>query len=411
MGHLVMNTQEQHRASLFEMVKQKHLTLVQVASQMGLSYRQTKRLYRRYREAGAVGLIHRRRGTESNRKHPQREAIIRRYQERYEGFGSTLAAEKLSENDNLPVHHDTLRKWLLSEQLWHKQRKRSVHRQRRESRAQFGELLQIDGSFHDWFENEQLPCLINMVDDATSKTLSRMEAGETTRGVFLLLQEWIRKYGIPLALYVDRKTVYVSPKKTGFSHVQRACQKLGIRIIEAHSPQAKGRVERNHAVYQDRFVKELRLRGIKTLDEANAVLSGGFIDNLNEKFEKKAREPQSAHRPFTEEMLTQALCWEYERQVQHDWTFSFKNKHYQIDKPYGSTVKVKSRICVRQHLDGSMSVWHKGQPLTCHAVTARFPALPAPVKAKVIPLVHILGKGRDWHQSNHSLFTPKSHAH
>lgn len=405
MGHLLMSEKEQNRASLFEMVKQGHLTLVQVAKQTGLSYRQTKRLYRCYKTLGAIGLIHQKRGKPSNRRHEQRATIIQRYKERYGGFGPTLAAEKLSEEDHLHVHHDTLRKWLLDEQLWHKQRKRCPYRQHRERRAQFGELLQIDGSFHDWFENGQLPCLINMVDDATGKTLSRMEAGETTRGVFLLLQAWIKQHGVPMALYVDRKTVYVSHKNDGFSHVQRACEKLGIRIIKARSPQAKGRVERNHAVYQDRFVKELRLQGIKNIEEANAVLSPGFIDKLNQKFEKMPLNPLSAHHNIQNNSLSQALGWEYQRQLQHDWTVSFLNKRYQITKTNASTtVKPKNAICIRKHLDDSLSAWFNGEALSFRPIASRIPARSQPIKAKTIlsATVSPIRKG-DWQQFNHNL--------
>jgi transposase len=364
MGHLVMSEKERLRKAIFEMVKQKKLTLVMAAKQCGMSYRQVSRAYRRYLEKGDAGLIHQGRGRSSNRKHPYREAILVRYQACYEGFGPTLAAEKLAEEDGLPVDHDTLRQWLLAEGLWQRQRKRTPYRQRRERRAQLGELVQVDGSLHDWFEEGRLRCLMNMVDDATGKTWARLESGETTAAVFRILWQWIARYGIPLALYVDLKTVYVSPRQAGgFSHVERACAKLGIRIQKAYSPQAKGRVERNHAVYQDRFVKELRLKNIKTEQAANQLLENGFIDRLNQKFEKPARDPQPAHRPLNGLNLDQILCWEYERQVQNDWTFSFEGNCYQIEKTQPLQVRPKQTIIIRRHLDKSLSVWFKEQPL------------------------------------------------
>jgi len=285
MGHLLMSEKERHYKALMEMVRQGQLKLRQAADQLGISYRQAKRLNQKYKAKGDAGLVHQARGQKSNRRHPHREAIIARYQERYEGFGPTLAAEYLEE-DNLKIDHETLRRLLLSEGLWTKQRKRSPYRRQRECRAQFGELIQIDGSIHDWLEEGRHRCLLNMVDDATSKTHAHLESGETTRCVFRAIWEWIERYGIPLAFYVDLKTVYVSPKAMSFSHVEKACKKLGIRIIKAYSPQAKGRVERKHGVYQDRLVKALRLKKIKTIDEANAVLKNGFIDQLNKKFEK-----------------------------------------------------------------------------------------------------------------------------
>lgn len=261
-------------------------------------------------------------------------------------------------------------------------------------------MVQIDGSIHDWLETGEHKCLLNMVDDATSKTLSKLDEGETTRVVFECIWKWIERYGIPLSFYVDLKNVYVSPKLNGFSHLQIACEKLG--LIKAYSPQAKGRVERHHGVYQDRFVKELRLRQIKTIEEANQILDSKFIDKLNNKFEKPARNPVSAHRPLGDIDLNQVLCWEYERQVQHDWTFSFSNTCYQIEKNYGSCVKPKSKITIRKHLDGSISVWFKEKRLGFKALNKR------PVAQKV----HCL-KSRarvqhspktSWHQSNSFLF-------
>jgi transposase len=385
MGHLVMSEKERLRKAVMEMVRQKNLTLDQAAVQCNMSYRQAKRVYRSYKEKGDAGLVHQARGQKSNRRHPHRGAIIARYKERYEGFGPTLAAEKLMEEDNLNINHETLREWLLKENLWHKQRKRSPYRRQRERRAQFGELIQIDGSIHDWLEEGSKRCLLDMVDDATSKTYAHMESGETTYCVFRVIWDWIERYGIPLAFYVDLKKVYVSPKDMTFSHVEKACKKLGICIIKAYSPQAKGRVERKHGVYQDRFVKELRLRKVKTVEEANAVLKRGFIDKLNQKFEKPARHPQSAHRPLSGLDLNQILCWEYERRVRNDWTFSFMSECYQIEELSGHIVKPNKTILVRRHLDGSTTAWYQDQQLFLKKL-ARKPEPLSYQKADLIPL-------------------------
>jgi len=200
-----------------------------------------------------------------------------------------------------------------------------------------------------------------MVDDATGKTHAYMESGETTRCVFRVIWEWIERYGIPLAFYVDLKKVYVSPKDHTFAHVVKACKKLGICIIKAYSPQAKGRVERKHGVYQDRFVKELHLRKIKTVEKANAILKNGFIDKLNKKFEKPARNPLSVHRPLNDLDLNQILCWEYERVIRNDWTFSFMSECYQIEKISSHLVRPNKKILVHRHLDGSTSAWYENQ--------------------------------------------------
>src|ERR1700733_7395583 len=212
MGHLLMSEKERLRKVVFEMVKKGCLTLKKAAQQAEMSYRQGKRLYKAYKREGDAALVNKHRGRVSNRRYPQREAILERYREKYKGFGPTLAAEYLEEEDNLKIDHETLRRLLLSNGLWSKQRKRSPYRRQRECRAQFGELVQIDGSIHDWLGEGHDCCLINMVDDATSKTHAYLDSGETTRAVFIALWQWIERYGIPLALYVDLKTVYVSPK-------------------------------------------------------------------------------------------------------------------------------------------------------------------------------------------------------
>ena len=362
---LVMNQQERNRMSICAMIKQRRITIVKGAKECQLSYRQMLRVYQNYIVEGDAGLIHGNRGRASNRKHSNHQEIINTYLEKYEGFGPTLASEYLKK-DGYQVNHETLRKWLIKEGLWKKQRKRCPYRQRRERKSQFGELIQIDGSIHDWFGEGKHSCLLNMVDDATGITLARMADGETTRVVFETLKAWIKKYGIPLALYVDLKNVYIGPKE--LSHLQKACDKLGIRIIKAYSPQAKGRVERNHAVYQDRFVKALKLNRITTIKAANQLLKNGFVDDLNQKFSKLPANPISAHRKLGKVNLNDILCWEYERVMNHDFTFNFQKHIYQIEKHPGDFIKPRVTLNVRKHLDNTLSAWYKGKELSMHII-------------------------------------------
>ena len=368
MGVLVMNEKERLRKALCEMVKQKRIKLSQAASQCDVCYDQMLRIYKKYLLEGDAGLIFGPRGRVSNRKHSNHQEIINIYLSKYEGFGPTLAAEYLLE-DGYQVDHETLRKWLIKEGLWHKVRKRNPYRQRRERKAQFGELIQIDGSIHDWFSEGKHTCLLNMVDDATSTTLAIMAEGETTRVVFEALKAWIEKYGIPMALYVDLKNVYIGPKE--LSHLQKACDKLGIRIIKAYSPQAKGRVERNHAVYQDRFVKALKLKNITTIKAANIFLKNGFVDDLNQKFAKQPANHISAHRALGKLKLNDILCWEYERKLLNDFTFSFQNHFYQVEKKQGDLIKPKSTLQIRKHLDGTISAWSYNKELDIHSIDSR----------------------------------------
>ncbi|MBS0351058.1 MAG: ISNCY family transposase [Proteobacteria bacterium] len=262
--------------------------------------------------------------------------------------------------------------------------KRPRYRQRRARRPCFGELLQLDGSHHRWFGVDQpTHCLMNLVDDATGTTLSLVAEQETTEASLLLLKRWIERYGVPHEIYVDLKTVYVSPKRgeyieealeesAGFTHFSRACEKLGMTIIKAYSPQAKGRVERSHGVYQDRFVKELKLRGIKTVAEANQLLSDSFIDELNRQFAKEPASRVDAHRSASDYGdLAQIFCWDYTRVVQADWTVRFLNQCYQIEETRPLKVRPKQTVVVREHLGGGVTLWRKNERLPAHRLEAR----------------------------------------
>jgi len=212
-----MSRRELRRVEVLARVASEELKLVDAGKMLGLSYRQVKRLWRRYREEGPEGLKHRSAGRESNRAKPKkfRERVLRLVQKKYSGevgerFGPTLAAEHLESEDQLPVPAETLRRWMLAEGLWSRARKRRQHRRRREPKAHFGELVQMDGSFHRWFEQRGPEgCLMNLVDDATATTLGRIGAQETTWTAARLLRRWIEQYGVPLALYTDWHAVYL----------------------------------------------------------------------------------------------------------------------------------------------------------------------------------------------------------
>lgn len=377
-GHLMMSKKERERKVFLSKVSEGGSLWV-AARQMGVSYRQAQRVWKRYQQEGDQGLVHRSRGRVSNRGYGQEKpAIIERYQARYEGFGPTLAAEKLQE-EGYGCCAETLRLWLKEAGLWRRARRRSPYRQRRERRASFGALLQMDGSHHAWFGSDYPDsCLMNLVDDATGTTLSLLAEHETTEAALQLLGAWIERYGVPEALYVDLKNVYVSPQdlkangqNQGWTHFSKACYKLGIHILKAYSPQAKGRVERNHAVYQDRFVKELALQGIHDLDKANQVLRKGFVDGLNQRFARPAVGPD-LHRPKEAYGdLQQSLCWEYNRMVQNDWTFQFEGVVYQLSRTAAPQVKPRHRVDIRRHLNGSLSCWYQGQALSFKALPPR----------------------------------------
>ena len=370
-GHLVMSRKERRKQVILAGVKEGRVDLKTAAVQLEISYRQCRRSYQRYLLEGDAGLIHQSRQRASNRKKAEsfKQEVLAYYQEKLMGFGPTFATEKLA-TAGYTLDHDTLRLWLCRENLWVARRQRAPYRHQRERRQRFGELVQMDGSHHQWFGIEK-SCLMNMVDDATTHTLARLYPEETTEGAMRTLWRWIELYGIPQALYVDRKTVYVTEREATLEEALagavpltafgKACYQLGIELIKAWSPQAKGRVERSHAVYQDRFVKELKWRHIQTLTEANEILESGFCDELNQRFACKPASTEDAHRPLSAEYpLTEIFCINETRVLRNDWTFSYQARCYQVLKPVG-TLKPKEKITIRTRLDQTQSFLYQNQ--------------------------------------------------
>jgi transposase len=368
---------------VFDRLREGQLSRGAAAERLGISYRQCARSYNRYVAEGAKGLVHRSRGHPSNRAKPPgfRSEVLRLYEEKYAGFGPTLAAEKLEEHDGFALDHETLRRWLLAANKWTKRRRRRKHRSWRERKAHFGELVQLDGSHHRWFGPDSPgSCLMNMVDDATGTTLGMMAHEETTEAAMRILWTWIERYGVPKALYTDRKNVFVTDREPTIEEqladiepmtaLGKACEKLGIEIITASSPQAKGRVERNHGVYQDRFMKELALRGITSIDSANQLLTGGFVDKLNTKFAKEARDKQDYHRRVPRGLrLHEVFSFEETRTVTNDWTIRYKNRFLQILKHNRLLPRPKERVTVRTLLDGQIQLLYRNRNLAFQPVT------------------------------------------
>jgi len=246
----------------------------------------------------------------------------------------------------------------------------------------------MDGSPHKWFEERaEICCLMNMVDDATGETLGLLDEQETTAGAMTLLWQWIDKYGIPAALYTDRKNVYVPDEKTAakaelsgqeaLTQFGRACKSLGIRIIQAHSPQAKGRVERSNGTYQDRLVKELRLEQISDIGSANKLLAEGFVDNLNRKFAVAPREKADFHRSAKGRDLESVFCKEEERALTDDWIVRYGNSYYQMARQSNQPPTSK-KVMVRSYLNGELHFNYRGKDLE----HCELPQRPVPAKAE-----------------------------
>jgi Homeodomain-like domain len=397
-----MSRKERERLRIMSGIKRQELTLVQAAELMAVSYRQSKRIWHRYQQAGDAGLVHGLRGKPSaRRKAPAlRAQVLARYeQERYADFGPTLMAEHLAQ-EGLVVDHETVRRWLLAAGKRTVRRRRQKHRQWRERKPCFGAMVQLDGSHHDWFEGRRAPCvLMVMVDDATNRMRARFFEEETTRASYDVLEGWVRKHGLPGSLYVDRDSIYrcegvgsIAEQLAGKlpqTQFGRAMEELGVELILANSPQAKGRVERMNGVLQDRLVKELRLAGISDMERANRFLDGKYLCAFKRRFGREAASPVDMHRAVPRN-LKEVLSWEEERVVQGDWTVACGGKRYQLDRQHEALSLVRRKVIVRTLRNGRVELVYRGKPLKWRslpqgAVRKRLPAKQSkPVGTKTV---------------------------
>ena len=394
-----MSGRELTRVEVLSRVKAGSLSVGSAATLLDVSYRQAKRLARRYRVEGAKGLKHRSAGQPSNHAcaAAERERVLALVRAKYSGpvdvrFGPTLAAEHLSSEDGVTVHHDTLRRWMLAAGLWSRARKRSPHRQRRERKAHFGELVQLDGSFHLWYETRApRACLMNLVDDATGRTLARLGAQETIWAAVDVLRRWIEAYGVPLALYTDWKNVYVrepnaDEQVTGavpLTQFGRMCAALDIRIIAASSPQAKGRVERNHGTHQDRLVKKLRRLGIADATAANAFLETTYVPEHNRRFAVAPASAEDFHRRApSRTTLDRVFHLEETRVLSNDWVVRYDTRYFQVARQSGQA-PARSTVVVREGPDGAIELRYRERLMQWTEIAA--PLKPPPA-AKRTPL-------------------------
>ena len=393
METIEMSTRERKRMALMTRLAEGLLKLREAAEMMRVSYRQAKRIRRRYQQEGDVGLVHRGRGRISNRRRPEneRKRAIALYRKEYAGFGPLLASEHLATDHGIVVDHETLRQWLLVAGVWQSHRKREMHRAARERRPRRGDLVQIDGSEHDWFEGRgPRVVLMVMIDDATNMTLARFYPVEDTSAAYDIFERYVRLYGLPMALYPDRDSIYFCTREACLdeqlanvgpeTQFARAMRELGVDLIPAYSPQAKGRVERRHGLFQDRLVKEMRLQGIDTIEAANAYLDGIFLRLLHERYNVEPRDPVNGHqsRPSAT-TLALVLSWQEARSVAKDWTVCWHNRRLQIDARHAALGLAGRRVVVVERRDKTLAMLYGGRLLSFHAApVAVRPALQTP---------------------------------
>ena len=368
-----MSIKEADRLGIMRQIDKKYLTLKKASEDLCLSLRQTKRIRKRYLELGIKGLISSKRGKESNRKISieTRNEVMELVKTKYVDFGPTLLSEKLDELDGKKISSETLRKWLIAEGLWKSKRKKESRvYQRRTRRSRFGEILQGDGSPHDWFEGRGEKCtLLQFVDDATGKTTTaRFAPTETTNAYLSLLEMHLKRYGRPIGLYVDKHSVFrvnreELKKGVGITHFGQVLKDLEIELICANSPQAKGRVERKNGLFQDRLIKEMRLNNINTIEEANAFLPQ-FLNKINIKFGKEPSNPEDAHRLLRKELdLKKIFARKETRKLSKDLTFQYKGILYMIQTKTPNRLK-HATVDVLSTQEEPIEVYYNGNKLS-----------------------------------------------
>lgn len=385
-----MTLQDRHRLETFSQVKSGQLALRKAGELCGLTYRQARRVFKRYKELGDSGLLHRARGRPGNRRTSVklREKILSAYRKEFMGFGAVLACEYLAKK-NLVVTSNTLWRWLRAEGLLVSTRRGQKHRSRRERRSCYGELVQMDGSTHDWFEGRNGACacvLFVMVDDATGEVFARFYASENTVSAFDLFGRYVQKRGLPAGLYVDKDSIYTVNNREWtaaetlscegpMSQFGRAMKDLNVEVILAHSPQAKGRVERMNGTLQDRLVKGLRVKRISTIEKANKYLEERFLPELNGKFRRSPRDSADVHRRWPVELKREeVLCVREERSVGRDWCVVFEHRVLQLDERHQSLGLSGRRVLVLQLATGELKMQYQGRVLRWRELASRVPA-------------------------------------
>jgi len=366
---IMINSKELKRLHIVKMYLEKKIKQKEAAGLLGLSTRQVRRITSKIEAEGDKAVVHKLKGKPSNRSKPAilKEKVLNLYGSKYHDFGPTLAQEKLAQIDNIKIGKETLRSWLVSAGLHKKKRKPRPHRMYRERKNNFGQMVQIDGSIHHWFEDRGPKCsFMGYIDDATSTVYGRFYTHEGTIPAMDSFSRYTAKYGLPVSVYIDKHTIYRSTARptveeelsgiSSQSQFQRALHELEVEIIYANSPQAKGRVERLFGTLQDRLVKELRLAKIDNIKDANKFLEG-YLPIHNRRFSVPALGSVNMHRK-PPQATGSMLCIKEKRTLRNDNTISYNGNLYQIlDNIFFK------KVGVEKHLDGNIYIKYNGKSL------------------------------------------------
>lgn len=366
---LCMSLKERDRLRVLHDLSEGRLKQTEAAEVMGVGTRQARRLLRRYENKGDAGIVHGLRNRSSNRKIPQKvkARVLNRVSVRYRDFGPTLAAEYLEEEDGLIVSRETLRGWMVEAGLWIPRKRRVRHRQWRERKACFGELVQLDTSIHDWLEGRgDSMVLISMIDDATSRLFAHFFPNDSTATNMRLIWSYLVRFGRPLAIYADKAGHFKARReptaeealngREAETQIQRALRELGIQYLAAHSPQAKGRVERSFETAQDRLIKGMRLEAVKTVEEANHYLRQRFLPLWNRRFTVEPASPADVHRPVEGYDFKVIFSVQTTRTVANDYTIRHEGDFYQIRRTDIVPGLRGAKVTVEKHLSGQLKI-------------------------------------------------------
>ncbi len=394
---IMASSYELQKLHIISVLLEKKISQKEAAGLLDLTTRQVRRIAAKVKLEGSKAIAHGLRGKPSNSKKPDllKEKIITLYVKKYSDFGPTLAAEKLKERNGIKIGKETLRVWLIDAGLHKKRRKPKPHRHYRVRKASFGEMVQIDGSEHEWFEDRAPACcFMGYIDDATNIVFGRFYTHEGTMPALDCFYRYSQKYGLPASVYMDKHTTYRSTAKPTIqeelsglapqSQFQRALCELAVKIIYANSPQAKGRIERLFKTLQDRLTKELRLAGICSIDDANAFLEK-YLPLHNGKFSFASLSAIDVHRKIPASIKS-ALCIKDTRVLRNDGTISYCDNLYQIlDRT------IAKKVDVEEHLDGNIYIKHDGKNLKYCKIESR------PKKVKADPLKRIYLSPKPYH--------------
>jgi DNA-binding Lrp family transcriptional regulator len=359
-----LSMKERDQLVTFSKLKEGEITQVAAAKRLGLSVRWVREKLKRFIEKGISGIVHRNRGKPSSRcwDATQKAYAMSLFDKDFHDFGPTFAAEKLQELYGIKISREALRKAMIAHGYWHGRKRKMKHRKWRERKEFYGMLIQLDGSPHDWFGRGSKHTLLVFIDDATSAIVwAELVPSESTEALMQATRRYVEKCGRPLAFYTDFGSVFSvntnNPDRIKITQFERACSELDIDIIHAHSPQAKGRVERSNQTHQDRLVKELRLRNISTLAEANKFIAEMYISRHNKAFAVKATRKGDVHRPITTQNLDNIFCIKEKRLIRNDFTIQYKNRLIQLLAEQRAVIRPKENVVIHEHFDGSLFIF------------------------------------------------------